>query len=229
MTVLSAIQRASSEMGIARPVSVFSASDRTSQEVQDVANEVAQRIANAHDWQALKQQQAYTGNGETEIFPLPPGYGRMPKDQRLWSTRFDAPLVHVESSDEWLGITTRDYAVATGAWHMVGANIAFYPALASGETVRLYFLTNKIIEDDAGTGKEAFTADTDVFRLPDRLLRLGIILHWRMKRGFPAAPEPFGMALAEEIARDGGAAVIRVGRARLPAGVRVAYPQSIPH
>lgn len=227
MTVLSAIQRASSEMGIARPATVFSSNDRTMQEVQDVANEVAERIANAHEWEALKQKQTYTGNGVTDLFPLPPDYGRMPKDGRLWSSRFDAPLQHVISSDDWLGITTRDYAIATGAWHIVGGNIEFHPALTDGERVTLYFMSDKFVEGENGIGKALFTADTDVFRLPERLFRLGVILHWRMKKGLPVDGTPFGLALSEEIARDGGSKVLRVGRGSLPAGVRVAYPQSI--
>lgn len=226
-TVLSIIQRASSEIGVNRPTSVFSQSDRTMVELQDVTNEMAEQIANAHEWQRLKTLQTFTGNGTTDKFPLPDNYGRMGKDQNVWSTRFDGPLEHITSTDEWLQLALRNYTLATGAWHIHGGFIDFFPVLEDGEQASLYYLSKEICESVGGTGQTAFEADDDVFRLPERLLRLGIILHHRRKRGLPFDSGSYGQAMVEEIARDGGSVVVRVGRGNSTGGARVAYPQAI--
>jgi hypothetical protein len=188
---------------------------------------MAEQIANAHEWSRLKTLQTYTGNGTTDKYALPTDYGRMGKDQNIWSSRLNAPLNHIVSTDDWLQIESRDLGIVSGAWHMYGGYIDFRPVLASGETASLYYLTEQIIEDESGTGQTAFMADTDVFRLPERLMRLGIILHWRRKKGLPFDAGPFAQAMVEEIARDGGSKVIRVGRGAYPRGVRIAYPQTI--
>jgi hypothetical protein len=228
MTILSTIQRASSEMGITRPGSVFSATDRTSVELQDVANEMAEQIGNAHEWQRLKTLQTYTGNGVTDKYPLPTDYGRMGKDQQVWSSRLSAAaLQHILSTDDWLMIEANAFTTVTGAWHMYGGYLDFHPVLISGERASFYYLTEQIIEDELGTGQTVFLADTDVFRLPERLLRLGIILHWRRKKGLPFDEGPYFTAMTEEIRRDGGAKTLTVGGRTRLVGDTPLYPFTI--
>jgi hypothetical protein len=228
MNVLGIIQLASSEMGIARPTTVFSSSDRTMVEVKDTANEMAEEISNAHAWSRLKRLQTYTGNGETDAYPLPPGYGHMPKDQRIYSSRIPGcALEHVVSSDDWLARTTQGFTSAVPTWHIIGGTVVFNPVLTSGETASLYFVTRQWAEDEDANGLDAFVADTDAFRLPDRLLKLGIILHWRRKKGLPYDAGPFAQAMLEEIARDGGSRVIVVGGRGRMFGDTPLYPFTI--
>jgi hypothetical protein len=214
-------------MGIARPTSVFSNSDRTSVELQDVVNELAEDIGNAHEWSRLKVQQTYTGNGETDAYPLPPSYGRMPADQKVYTSRLQAPIRHVQSSDEWMAINVRDFNAINGAWTIIGGNVVFNPVLESAETAQLYFLSNQVAEDEDGNGQETFVADTDVFRLPERLLRLGLPVYWRRNKGLPFDPGPWANAMTEEIRRDGGSKSIAIGGATWPRDVAIAYPYTL--
>lgn len=229
MTVLATIQRVSAKIGVGRPIAVFSSDEREHSELAECANEVAELVAKSHDWQVLKRQQTFTGNGVTTGFPLPDAYDRMPKSQAVYTSRLDCPLMHVSGHDDWLDMTLREYTLATGSWTLIGGRVEFYPVLENAETASFYYMTDLTVVDENNVQKSAFTADTDEFRLPERLLRLGMIWKWKADKGLPADAHyaTFMQAMSEEQAADGGSRVIRVGKAWRFPDARVAYPRAI--
>jgi hypothetical protein len=228
MTILSAIQSASAFLGIDVPSAVMASTDREHVELAAVANDMAKRIAEAHEWQVLKRQQTITGNGETDAWDLPSDFDRMPLGQRLWTSRTTSPLRHIEDEDEWLGYQVTSLTASPyGSWTMVGGQLVFDPVLASAETVKYYYLTNLIATNASGTNIVAFTADTDTFRLDEGLLRLAIIWKWRDSKGHPAdvALAEFQTEMTKRTARDGHKEPIRIGRARMSG--EIALPWTI--
>lgn len=197
-------------------------------ELAGIANEMAERIAEGHEWQALKRLHTVTGNGETDAWDLPADYDRMPEGQQLWTSRISGPLKHIRDQDDWLGMQVRDLNnVPTGAWTMLGAQIVFNPILTSGETVQFYYLSNKIVTDEDGETKTAFTSDSDVFRLDERLLRMGIIWRWKQLKGLPfeVPAMEYQVLLEQRIMRDAAKGIIRGGRFRPMA--KLAYPWAL--
>ena len=99
--------------------------------------------------------------------------------------------------------------------------------LTSGETVQFYYLTNKIVADEDGLTKASFTNDGDVFRLDERLLRLGVIWRWKQLKGLPfEVPALEYQTLLEQRAmREAAKGIIRGGRFR--AHAKLAYPWAL--
>lgn len=228
MTVLSAIQGASVGLGLAAPSAVFAATDRTAVEMAEIAREAAQAIAEAHDWQVLKRLQTYTGTGAADAFDLPADFLRMPKDQRIWSSAQETPMTHVLSHDDWLELEVKTYELVTRAWTILGGQVAIKPTMPTGETAKFYYQSSHFARDGAGT-KADFTADGDEFRLPERVLKLGIVWRWRALKGLDYSEEMvnFEIALSKAIAADKGPRTLAMGRGRWPKGVTIAYPQAV--
>lgn len=226
MTVLSVVRAVSTAIGIDRPEAVFSSTEREHVELAELANEMAERIAEAFDWNILKRLQTYTGNGETDAYPLPTDYDRMPVAQSVYTSRFRAALQHVTSHDHWLDLTTRNYSFGTGGYTLLGGELVFLPVLAAGETARLYYMSNLWATDADGEPRTEFMADTDLFRLDEALLKLGMVWQWKAYKGLGYAEEmaTYEQRLAHRVARDGGSRMIRIGTARMPRGVTLAYP-----
>jgi hypothetical protein len=173
MTILGVVHDASPKLGIARPTQLMSDSGATSLDVQSVLKEAALEIAQRHDWSALKTLGTLAGNGVATTFNLPTDYDRMLKKAELWSSAApNTPLRHYPDSDQWLGFSVQSYQPLLGGWTMLGGQFAVSPALANGATAKFYYVTRKIFADAGGTAKQDFTADTDVFRLDERLLSL---------------------------------------------------------
>jgi len=220
MTILTCIQEATAVIGLNVPLSVFGATDRELVELQYVANNMAQVIARAYDWQALKKIGTVTGDGATQDFNLTTiasDYGRQLQKATMWVTsRPYYPLMHVTDSDDWLGIVTSNLQTTTGMWTIYGGQIHITPALANADTAKFFYITDSIVQPASGSNKPAFTLDTDTFLLSERVLRLGIIWQWKANKGLPYAEDManYEIAIQETIARDKGSKIITVGRQR---------------
>lgn len=229
MTVLAAIQNATTVIGLTRPSVVFSSSDREHIELQALVNTCADYIAKDYEWQKFKTLATITGDGTDTTFALPSDYDRMLKDANLWSANYIAPLTHITSTDRWLELDIRQFSFVIGAWSLFSNEINIKPAPALNELVKYYYMSNLIVAPEAGLNKTAFTLDTDTFRLSEKLLELCIIWRWRAQKGLPYAQDQDNYEDAKEklISSDKGARVIMVGPQRRIRGVNIAYPVSI--
>lgn len=229
MTVLSVIADVAKVVGVTVPTQVFASTTREHVELAALANEMAVRIGKAHDWTLLRTLCTYTGDGTTTQFALPSDYLRMLKKTQLWSSAIQTPLTHIVDTDEWLEMQVRSYDYVIGAWTMLGGNIEILPAMANAVTAKWYYVSNLLVAPATGSNKALFTLDTDTFRLNERLLTLGMIWQWKANKGAAYAEEmaTYEAALEQLISEDKGSRMVRVGRARLPRDVSIAYPQTV--
>jgi hypothetical protein len=109
-----------------------------------------------------------------------------------------------------------------GYWMVLGGEVQIRPAPGSGVVHSYYYISKNIVSGN----KAAFTADTDTFVLPERLLTLSIIWRWRAMKRLEYAEDManFNIAFAEETTADKGSRVLVAGRQRVPYNVKTAYP-----
>lgn len=232
MTILSVIQDVCPVIGLNVPTAVFSSTDREHVELQALANEMAQRIAfDGHEWTLLKTLASLAGDGARTSFDLPSGYKRMLKKAKLWPSATPyVPLTHYPDTDQWLGLQVQNFAVLVGAWTMIGDQILIKPAVPNASTVEFYYLTDQIVKDKDGNKKSAFSDDGDIFRLDERILKLGMIWQWKANKGLAYAEDManYEDALAVASGSDKGSNIIAIGRNRVPYDTTFAYPGVIP-
>lgn len=231
MSVLTAIQEAcTSGIALEKPTSVFGSSVREHLELATLANEMGDMIARSHEWQVLQRIAVVTGDGTTTSFNLPSDFNRMLTETQLWSSTIDGPLLPIRDRDDWLNIITKDYEFATNAWIQYANQLHFRPALDATETVNYFYQSNLWATNASSTSIAVFSADTDTFRLSERLLKLGIIWRWREMKGLPYAEnlKDYEMLKEKLIHQDRGPAVIRDSGSRLRGLGSLAYPYNIP-
>ena len=226
-SALQIIQAVAPRLGLEQPDLLFGGTDRTHLELQAALNASAERLVEAHDWQALTQEVTNAGDGVTEGFDLPAGYQRMPKDAQVWSTRWQRPLLAI-SGDDWLRLDVREYDLVTGTWIIRGGQIRYRPVLAANEEARWSYISQNVVRPATGADKRRFTQDEDVFLLDDRLLETHLIWEWRHRKGLPYAEDMVTAedALAKAIAADKGARVLTQSSRRNVRG-KTAYPWEI--
>jgi len=202
-------------VGVAIPQSIFSnlTGNRTTQEMVSTANEMAQRITADHrDWTRLRKVQTYTGDGVTTAWDLPANYRRMLLTSNVWrSTSTEQPMAFISDTEDWLN---RRYGNATdnawGEWTMLGGQIHLWPALAVDETAYFAYLDRNCVALASGGFSDSFLADLDRFVLDERLLKLGMILDWKQKKGSAYAEDmgTYQDALENAAGRDQPAPII---------------------
>jgi hypothetical protein len=184
-------------------------------ELCDLVNEVAQDIAKYQDWQALTKIAVLSGDGSSTTVELPYDYDRMVLDSDLQAPQNWAwGYTHFLNLNDFVFDQDRGVNLTPGGWTIYGGNLQFSPA-PSGET-KFPYITNAWAVGADGTAKIAFTADTDKYLLPERLLTLGLVWRWRENKKLDASgdQEAFIKALDEYAGKDAGSSIIRFGRTR---------------
>jgi hypothetical protein len=237
MTILEVARGVALKVGLTVPTVLYAATTREMVELGECLNETAAMIAFdcGHDWTRLKTLATLTGDGAALQFSYPTDYRRMLKKATLWpSASPNTPLRHYTDTDEWLGLEVQDFQAVWGAWTLIGDYIEIRVAsptdpLALNDTVKFYYLTTKYAADNGGTPKTSFTADTDTFRLNERLLKLGAIYKWKDAKGqdYGEAQSDYETALAEQVGSDRGSKIIAVGEPRVPFGAEYAFPRAL--
>jgi hypothetical protein len=222
MTVLSVCQEAAIELSQTEPQSVFSTTDTFAKELRVQANKSAVAIMKAYDWQALTKRATITGDGSDMSFPLPDDYARMVLKTNLASSASNIDLVKARDLDQWDYFQNHMSTTVPGYWMVLGGEVQIRPAPGSGVVHSYYYISKNIVSGN----KAAFTADTDTFVLPERLLTLSIIWRWRAMKRLEYAEDManFNIAFAEETTADKGSRVLVAGRQRVPYNVKTAYP-----
>lgn len=213
MAILQAMQSAALRLISRKPAGFFGASGTFEQELCDWVNEVAQDIAKYQDWQALQKTFTVTGNGSATEFDLPADYDRMNldaavQDLRNWVWGYFA----FSDINSFLFEEARGFTPYPGGWIIYGNKLRFSPAPPSSGATFPY-IGNSLAQASDGTPKVQFTADTDTFALPERLLTLGLVWRWRENKKLDASgdQEAFIKALDEYAAKDRGSRIIRFG------------------
>lgn len=230
MTVLTVVQSAASQLGLAIPDALYGETARTSVELREQLEETAQDILEAYDWNLLRTRKTHAGDGSTTAFDLPDDYKRFIDDARIWSSELQTPLRHVLSTDEWEELVVRQWDFVIGVFQILGGQLQIMPAPSSGATISYYYISDLIVTPEGGgTNANVFAADGDTFRLSERLLKLGLVWRWKkFKRlSFEAELEDYELEKARLIKQDGGAKMLTIGQMRAPKGVKISYPRPI--
>lgn len=230
MTVLSAIQYACSFIGVSVPAAVMASTTRELVELKAITNDVASMITRAHPWQIFRTIATVTGDASTVDFDLPSDYDWMPDDSNLWSSATKQPLVKLQSTDDYLYIVVNSLTPTPSRWIIYANQIHIRAALASAVTAKYFYQSNLCVDPASGSNTAIFATDTDVFRLDERLLKLGIIYRWKQAKGQAYSQELDDYEVLKEklIARDKGATILHQGSARHARGSVFSYPGTVP-
>lgn len=209
MAVRDALSAASIRLVGQRPSTFFGADGQTELELTDLVNEVAKDVAKYQDWQAItKIAEIVTNGGET--YPFPSDYDRMTQaalmhDVESWAWGY----FHYSDINRFIYDKDRGFQSIPGGWIIFGDEFHFSP-IPTG-TAKFPYITKNIVTSSGGVEKPEFTNDSDVFKLPERLLTLGLVWRWREQKKLDATGdmEAFTKALDEYAVKDGGSRVIR--------------------
>ncbi len=230
MAILAAMQSAAIRLMGQKPATFFGASDTFALEIGDLVNEVATDVAKYQDWQALTRTGTVTGDGATTDFDLPDDYDRMLQnatvaDLSSWFWGFGA----YSDINAFLYDQARGFTSTPGGWIVYGDQLRFAPAPSASQVATFPYITKNYATDASTNTKAAFTADTDSFALPERLLTLGLVWRWRENKKLDASgdQEAFVKALDEYAAKDRGARAYRRNGGRRFPGTHLAWPWAL--
>ena len=179
--------------------------------------------------------------GGAEGFALPADYKRMLLTASVWrSTSTQTPMTFIADTDEWMRRRAANESYGWGEWTLLGDNqMLIWPIMHGAwddpltvanpdipvETAKFAYLDRNCVRLASGGYGDSFMADTDSFRLDERLLKLGMIWQWKAQKGSPYAEDmgSYSDALANEMGHDQPAPIL-IDRSPLSHTRRIGYP-----
>jgi hypothetical protein len=239
MTILSVVKDVALGVGVNPPTSMFAASvqPRTQAELLSLANEMAQRIAyDVREWRELKLFCTFAGPGapvapfNNSVHPLPANYRRMLVSSQVYASWMPRqPLSFIADTNEWLVRRMSGAAFSFSEYTLLGNSMLIYPALAAGQSVSFAYLDKNCVALNSGGYGDQFLNDLDTFRLPERILKLGMLWQWKANKGSPYAEDmgTYTDALFMYAGSNQPAPII-VDRMPISSSATVAYPYPVP-
>ncbi len=187
MSLLTVIQNAAKELGLASPSTAYANTDPLVVQLVALANRAGKQVRDAFYWPQLLVEATVTLVDATASYSLPTDYN-YPVMETYWDQVGYLPLLGPLSPGEWQawqqGITPAPNRPMFRVKGFGSNKIYIIPtptAAEAGNTLIYEYQSKYWLAGSGGSTptKEAFTADTDVIFLREDLLELDIIWRWR--------------------------------------------------
>lgn len=214
-TLKSAMDDAAAECSLTVPT-LFATNTNTSYaQLKRYMYAAAREMLSRIDWANCTLDGTITGTGASS-YALASDFGRLTRndddnDPAVWSDDMRRTFKPVNTNGQWTVIESMGPTPSYG-YRIVGSNIEFTQAIATGETVTYSYVSTGWISSSS-TRVATWADDADLTYLPARLIELGTIWRWNRKRGleFSSYQGQFEMELSRFANDDRGIRKISMG------------------
>ncbi len=171
--------------------SFFNSSDPDDKQMVAIANRVGKEILDYYLWPALRKSFTFNLASGTSSIALPTDFESLVPES-VWEADGSRPAEWPTPDGRWYQYKFSTFSV--GGITRIKMHGDTVDIENDGQAVDIDFeyLTNAYAKDStSGDDKQAFTLDTDTFRLDDQLLVLGIQAHWQQAKGIPTYTEHY--------------------------------------
>jgi hypothetical protein len=217
MSLLTMIQDAARSLNQTPPSVVVASSDPGAQLFLTLAKREGRELARRHDWQNLIVNHTWTSTAtQAQSSALPSDYDHLVPDVEIWNRSTNTVYSGPTPSNIWSRLQSGITGGVTGWWRIVGNVLQIYPTPTAGHTLALDYVSKNYCESSGGTDQSDWAADSDLGRIPERLMELGICWRWLRAKGMDYAEElaTYEREVEKAASRDRGIKVMAVGKTR---------------
>lgn len=215
MTFLEIIQAAFRRVGLTAPSSAIGSTDENVIRMIELANEEGEQLSARHPWQRLITEETHTTlavesqglitaicGADFDYIRNDTFWNRTQK--RRWFPVDDVQWQRLKASS----ITGPDYY-----FRIRGNYLVVQPTPTAGETLAFEWVSKNWCESNGGAGQTEWTVDTDVPRLPDKVMIAGLKWRWKAAQGLEYAEDfrAYEALVDDAMARDGAKRRLNMG------------------
>jgi len=201
-------------MGFASPTAVAASTEQRLLKMLALANEEGQELAARHDWQVLTKEATFTtvaveSQGAVSSIINTATSGDVMDhivNNTIWNRDLRRPVFGPLDNQQWQQLKALNINGPWNQFRIRGGNIIFIPVPAAGNTCAFEYTSKMWATDSTGaTLKSAFTVDTDVSLLDDRLITLGLVWRYKQSNGLEYAEDfnKYEIAVTDAMGKDG--------------------------
>lgn len=215
MTFLEIIQATFRRVNITAPSSAIGSTDENVIRMIELANEEGEHLSSRHPWQNLIREATHTTLADesqgliTTICGTDFEYIR---NDTFWNRTQDRRWFPVDDV-QWQRMKASSITGPSYYFRIRGNYLRVIPTPTAGETLAFEWMTKNWCESSGGTGQSEWTADTDVSRMPDKLIVAGLKWRWKAANGLEYAEDfsAYEALVSDAMARDGAKRHLNMG------------------
>ena len=192
--------------------------------LKSCASDIGKALERGFKWQALKREYTFATVNGTANYDFPTDIRRF-ADMTIWDRDGARPLVKV-SDITYQALKSGIYVSDVRWFFTVSDNqINLSPTPTAAYTFAFNYYTKQFCETSLGTGLDDWAADSDVPRLDENLMTLGVRYRYLARQGLPYGEEKaeYLSAITDLLTDDRPHPTIDVGRI-----LADAYPVNVP-
>lgn len=197
MALLGLIGDVCEQIGLIRPAAVVTSLDQQVKQLLALANREGQELATGDSvghacfWTALDTEATFVtlaAEVQGNITTLLPGFRRLITGT-MWNRSLKQKIPPISAQD-WQALKAAATVGTYTYFRFRGKSLLFTPTPTAGQTIAAEYAGANWCENAAGTVTyNAWNADTDVGRLPEDIMRQGIVWRWKAAKNFDYAED----------------------------------------
>ena len=213
MSLLTIVQKACTRIGILSPNQVVGNQDNQIIQLLALCNEEGEDLATRFAWTALQLNTTFgtvAAESQGAMATIAPGYSYIVNDT-IYNRTLRRPVYGPLSE---AGLAEAKAMNINGPWNrfiIQGGLLKFNPIPTAGQTCAFDYITSNWCTDSTGvTGRDTWALDSDISRLNEPLIVLGLVWRWRAAKGLDYAEDynKYERRVADTFARDGGKPIL---------------------
>ena len=197
LSLLSICQQVADETGFEQPATIVSNTEETAVRLLALAKRAVDVLSHVVPWAELRAEHTFTTVGaaaQTSATPIPSNFDYMIRGT-CWNRSTSRRLAGPMTGAEWQDLQVNDTAAGSDdqKFTIRGGLFYIHPTPDAGDTVAYEYVINTPVESSDGTtAKATYEADTDVAKIPERLVGLGVKARFLANIGSPLADIAIG-------------------------------------
>lgn len=186
MSLLTIVNAAQAMLNLPVSTTVVGNTGQAQKQLLALANMDGKLTADEFAWQRLIRETSFTTVATEEqtdaSAELPEDLGWI-IDETLFNRSAIQQIHGPLASREWQERKAFGVNVAPSQYRIRGNSFWFLPAPTAGQTIYYEYVSSYFCESSGGTAQALWTADTDVARIPETVLTLGLVWRWKAAKG----------------------------------------------
>ncbi len=187
MTLLSLCQAAAGEAGVSVPATIVSNNETTAVRLLALAKREITTLSRNVPWQGLIEEHTFTTvalEAQTTATPIPTDFDYFIRGT-TWNRTLLQQLDGPKTPAEWQHLKAVDQSTGNAAqkFRRRGDLFLIHPTPSAGDTIAFEYAIDTPVESSGGTAQTNWQADTDVAKIPEELVTMGLKWRFRMAMG----------------------------------------------
>ena len=204
MSLLTVVNSAQRRLTLPTSASVAGTSDETARLFLELANEVGKALYRRFPWQILRLEHTWSATAtEEQASGLPEGYGSMVQ-RTFYNRSRKRRVLGPYTAQAWQYQKSVTAQVVYDSFTIRGGQLLIIPTPTLGDTYAFEYISEYWVTSDVDA--DAYRLDTDISKIDEELITLGIIWRFKKSKGFDYAEDfnEFEMEVKKAMAADGG-------------------------